>query len=206
MLPCFQQLARKPHQYWRFLRSRPFQLFQPSRINSSRFERFHTAGSTSTRALWRRNFRDHRLRMILWISEHKMKVMVPFRSSFLLPSNQHGLNGELLIFDRSYTTTLGKVRWCLFRGQFGNGTACRRCRRHSRTARVCQSFDAPPFCSAVCTARASTRFWLMWRFLLCGCHLRKQHQWNKYEQDRKPAVHISSHSGIKIAHFPKNTW
>ncbi len=120
-----------------------------------------------------------------------MKVMVACRSSFLLPSDQHGLNGELLIFDRSYTTTLGKMRRCLFRGQFGNGAACRRCRRHSRTARVCQSFDAPPFCSAVCTARACRRFMLMCFLCLCRCHSPTQHYRQKYKQYREPVIHTA---------------
>ena len=37
ILPCFQRLARKPHQYWRFLRSRILKLFQLFRINSTNF-------------------------------------------------------------------------------------------------------------------------------------------------------------------------
>jgi len=36
-LPCFQQDAGKPHQYWRFLRSRILELFQLFRINSTNF-------------------------------------------------------------------------------------------------------------------------------------------------------------------------
>src|SRR5579859_518709 len=37
ILPSFQQHAREPHQYWRFLRSRLFQLFQLFRINGTNF-------------------------------------------------------------------------------------------------------------------------------------------------------------------------
>src|ERR1700687_5756008 len=37
ILPSFQQYVRKPHGYYRFLRSRLFQLFQSFRINSANF-------------------------------------------------------------------------------------------------------------------------------------------------------------------------
>src|SRR5258707_1844222 len=36
-LPCFQQDAGKPDQFWRFLRSRILELFQLFRINSTNF-------------------------------------------------------------------------------------------------------------------------------------------------------------------------
>src|SRR5260370_19233741 len=52
ILPSFQQHALKPHEYWRSLRSRLFQLVQLFRINSTNFGQKQTpktpkAGSRS---------------------------------------------------------------------------------------------------------------------------------------------------------------
>src|SRR6266850_1059063 len=62
ILPCSQQLARKPHQHWRFLRSRLFQLFQLFRMNSANFGLKQTPKTPSQLVLWARSrFHQDRL-------------------------------------------------------------------------------------------------------------------------------------------------